>query len=138
MIRMLIPVLDSRGAIEAARFAVEIFLERGIAEVELLEILEPVDQGRAAAFHTHSALLRLEKRAMLQALLDTRAILDDAGVPYHWKRVFGHSVRAVAAYAATTRPDVMVIDASRMNFFRRLAVLVSLARLTVTPVTLVH
>lgn len=138
MIRMLIPVLDRRGAIEAARFAVGMFLERGITEVELLEILEPVDQGRAAAFHTRSSLLRQEKRAMLQALLDTRAILDDAGVPYHWKRVFGHSVQAVAAYAATTRPDVMVIDASHMGFFRRLAILASLARRTATPVTVVH
>jgi nucleotide-binding universal stress UspA family protein len=138
MIRMLIPVLDSRGAVEAARYAVFMYLEHGVTEVELLEVLEPVDQGRIAAFHTRSSLMRLEKHAMLKALIDVRAILEEAGVPYHWKRVFGHRTQAITDYAAKTRPDVMVIDTSHMGFFRRLAILASLARRTVTPVTMVH
>jgi hypothetical protein len=138
MLRMLIPVLDHAGAAEAARFAAFMYLERCVAEVELLEVLEPVDQGRAAAFHTRSSLLRQERRTMLKALIDARTILEEAGVPYHWKRVFGHSTKAVAAYAATSRPDVMVIDASHMSFFRRLAMLASLSRRTATPVTMVH
>ncbi len=138
MFRMLIPVLDNGGVVEAARFAAFMFLERCVTEVELLEVLEPVDQGRAAAFHSRSALVRLEKQAMLKALIEARAILDEAGVPYRWKRVFGHRTKAIAAYAATTQPDVMVIDASHMGFFRRLAMLAVLARRTPTPVTMVH
>jgi nucleotide-binding universal stress UspA family protein len=138
MIRMLIPVLDNGGAVEAARYAAFLFLERGVTEVELLEVLDPVDQGRAAAFHTRSALMRQEKHAMLKALIDARSILEEAGVPYRWKRVFGNRTRAIADYAAQTRPDAMVIDASHMGLFRRLAMLVSLARCTVTPVTWVH
>ncbi|MGA7776408.1 MAG: universal stress protein [Paraburkholderia sp.] len=138
MIRMLIPVLDNGGAVEAARFAAFMFLERGITEVELLEVLDPVDQGRAAAFHTRSSLVRHEKRSMLKALIDARTILEEAGVPYHWKRLFGHSTKAIAAYAAETRPDVMVIDASHMGFFRRLTMLASLTRRMATPVTMVH
>jgi hypothetical protein len=66
MIRMLIPVLDNGGAVEAARYAAFLFLERGVTEVELLEVLDPVDQGRAAAFHTRSSLMRQEKYAMLR------------------------------------------------------------------------
>ncbi|MFM0729752.1 universal stress protein [Paraburkholderia sediminicola] len=138
MIRMLIPVLDHGGAIEAARYAAFMFLERGVTEVELLEVLEPVDQGRAAAFHSRSSLVRQEKQAMLKALIDVRTILEEAGVPYHWKRVFGHRTKAIADYVATTQPDMMVIDASHMGFFRRLAMLASLSRRTVTPVTMVH
>ncbi|MFP3565110.1 universal stress protein [Paraburkholderia sp. SIMBA_030] len=138
MLRMLIPVLDRGGAVQAARFAAFMFLERCVTEVELLEVLEPVDQGRAAAFHTRSSLVRHEKQAMLSALIDARAILEEAGVPYRWKRVFGHSTKAVAAYAARTQPDVMVIDASRMGFFRRLTMLAGLSRRTITPVTMVH
>ncbi|MFL9933041.1 universal stress protein [Paraburkholderia sp. RL18-103-BIB-C] len=138
MIRMLIPVLDHGGAIEAARYAAFMFLERGITEVELLEVLRPVDQGRAAAFHNRSALLRREKRAMLKALIDVRTILDEAGVPYHWKRVFGYRTKAIADYAATRQADVIVIDASHMGFFRRLAMLALLSRRTLTPVTMVH
>ncbi|WP_345816974.1 universal stress protein (plasmid) [Paraburkholderia sp. PREW-6R] len=138
MIRMLIPVLDHRGAVEAARYAALMYLERGVTEVELLEVLEPGDHGRAAAFHTRSALIRHEKRTMLQALIDARTILEDAGVPYRWKRVFGHWTKAIADYSATSRPDVMVIDVSHMGFLRRLAMLASLSRCTVTPVTMVH
>jgi nucleotide-binding universal stress UspA family protein len=135
---MLIPVLDQAGAIEAARYAAFMFLERGISEVELLEVLEPVDQGRAAAFHSRSALVRQEKRAMLKALIDVRTILDEAGVPYHWKRVFGYRTKAIADYAAARQADVIVIDSSHMGFFRRLAMLALLSRRTVTPVTMVH
>jgi nucleotide-binding universal stress UspA family protein len=82
--------------------------------------------------------VRLEKQAMLGALIDARAILEEAGVPYKWKRVFGSRIKAIAAYAATTRPDVMVIDASHMGFFRRLLTLAGLSTRTVTPVTMVH
>ncbi|WP_166656285.1 universal stress protein [Paraburkholderia sp. BL10I2N1] len=114
------------------------FLERCVAEVALLEVLEPVDQGRAAAFHTRSSLVRREEQAMLKAMVDARRILEEAGVPYHWKRVFGHRTKAIADYATTTRPDVMVIDASHMGFFRRLAMLAALSWRTVTPVTMVH
>lgn len=138
MFRMLIPVLDNGGAVEAARFAAFMFLERCVTEVELLEVLEPVDQGRAAAFHSRNELVRMEEQAMLKALVDARTILEEAGVPYRWKRVFGHRTKAIAAYAATTQPDVMVIDASHMGFFRRLATLAGLARRTLTPVTMVH
>jgi nucleotide-binding universal stress UspA family protein len=75
---------------------------------------------------------------MLKALIDVRTILDEAGVPYHWKRVFGYRTKAIADYAATRQADVIVIDASHMGFFRRLAMLALLSRRTVTPVTMVH
>jgi hypothetical protein len=41
-----------------------LFLERCVTEVELLEILELVYQGRVALFHTRSSLVREEKRAV--------------------------------------------------------------------------
>jgi nucleotide-binding universal stress UspA family protein len=135
---MLIPILDQAGALEAARYAALMFRERGISEVELLEVLEPVDQGRAAAFHSRSSLLRREKRAMLKALIDVRAALDEAGVPYHWKRVFGYRTKAIADYATTRQADVIVIDASHMGLFRRVALLALLGRRTATQVTMVH
>jgi nucleotide-binding universal stress UspA family protein len=138
MFRMLIPVLDRGGAVEAARFAAFMFRERCVTEVELLEVVEPVDQGRAAAFHTRRSLLRLEAEPLLKALFDARAILEEAGVPYKRKRVVGHSTKAIADYAAATLPDVMVIDASHMGFFRRLATPAALSRRTMTPVTMVH
>jgi hypothetical protein len=89
MLRVLIPVINKEGALQAARHAAFLFAEHCVSEVELMEVLEPPDQGRASAFHSRGTLRLQEKRAMLSALSQTRAILDDAGVPYHWSRVFG-------------------------------------------------
>jgi nucleotide-binding universal stress UspA family protein len=138
MLRLLIPVVDQKGALQAARYAAFLFLENCVSEVELLEVLEPVDEGRAAAFHSRGALRRHEKEMMLSALVRTRTILDDAGVPYKWKRVFGHGTKAIAAYADRTQSDVVVIDASHLGFFRRLAMLAGLWHRTSTPVTMLH
>jgi nucleotide-binding universal stress UspA family protein len=101
-------------------------------------VLEPIDEGRAAAFHSRSALRRHEKRAMLDALMQTRKILEDAGVPYKWKRVFGHGAKTIAAYAAKTQSDVVVIAASHFGIFRRLAMLAKLYLAMTKPVTMVH
>jgi nucleotide-binding universal stress UspA family protein len=138
MLRLLIPVVDQKGALQAARYAAFLFLEKCVSEVELLEVLEPIDEGRAAAFHSRGALRRHEKEMMLSALVRTRTILDDAGVPYKWKRVFGHGTKAIAAYADRTQSDVVVIDASHLGFFRRLAMLAGLWHRTSTPVTMLH
>src|SRR5260370_15549675 len=133
MLRLLVGVVDHDGAVQAARYAAFLFLEHCVSEVELLEVLEPIDEGRAVAFHSRSALRRQEKLGMLSALIQTRSILDDAGVPYKWKRVFGRGAKTIATYAATTQSDVVVIDASHFGFFRRLAMLASLWRLTTHP-----
>jgi len=138
MLRLLIPVVGHDDAAQAARYAAFLYSEHCVSEIVLLEVLEPIDEGRTAAFHSRSALRRHEKRVMLGALVQTRSILDDAGVPYRWKRVFGHGAKAIAAYAAKAHPDVVVIDASHLGFFRRLTMLASLWRATTTPVTMLH
>ena len=138
MLRLLIPVTDHDGAVQAARYAAFLFLEHCVSEVEVLEVLEPIDEGRAVAFHSRSALRRHEKLAMLDALNRTCSVLKDAGVPYKLKRVFGHGAKAIAEYAAETQSDVVVIDASHFGFVRRLATLAKLWRETTTPVTMLH
>ncbi len=138
MLRLLIPVVGHVAALQAARHAAFLFAERCISEVELLEVLDDLGEGRAAAFHSRSALRRRETRLMRDALAQTRAILDDAGVPYRWKRVFGPPTRTIAAYIATDHADMVVIDGSHLGFFRRLAMLARLWRLSSAPVTMLH
>ncbi|HTI19328.1 MAG TPA: universal stress protein [Trinickia sp.] len=138
MLRLLIPIVDHDGAMQAARHAAFLYREHCAFEVTLLEVLAPVDEGRAAAFHSPSTLRRNEKRAMLDALVRTGKVLEDAGVPYKWKRVFGHGAQVIASYAAKTQSDVVVIDASHFGFFRRLGLLARLCLVTTKPVTLVH
>jgi hypothetical protein len=138
MLRLLIPVVDHDGATKAARYAASLFAQRCVSEIELLEVLEPVDGGRAAAFHSRGDLRRHEKQAMLDALIETRKVLDTAGVPYRSRRVFGHCAKTIAAHAAQMKSDVVLIDASHFGFFRRLTMFASLWRLTTTPVTMLH
>jgi nucleotide-binding universal stress UspA family protein len=111
MLRLLIPVVHHEGALKAARHAAFLFAERCVAGGELVEVLEPPEQGRMSAFHSPGALRLQQKRAMLSALNQTCAILDDARVPYHWTRVFGPVTETIAARAAAKQSDVVIVDA---------------------------
>lgn len=138
MLRLLIPVVDRGGAVLAARHAAFLFLEQCVAEVELLEVLEPADERRSVAAGSRDSLRLHEKLGMSGALIETRSILEDAGVPYKWKRVFGHGAKAIADYAKQKQSDVVVIDASHFSMLRRFALLAGLWRLMGTPVTMLH
>ncbi|MGF6656220.1 nucleotide-binding universal stress UspA family protein [Paraburkholderia youngii] len=138
MLKLLIPVLDDKGALEAARHGAFLFAEKCVSEVEVIEVLDDLTQGRVAAFHSRSALRKLEKERSRDALTQTRAILDESGVPYTWKRVFGPPERTIAKYAAKDHADIVVLDASHLGFFHRWTVLAKLWRLSSTPVTMLH
>jgi hypothetical protein len=141
MLRLLIPLIDKGGAPVAARHAAFLLRERCMAQVELLEVLPSLDYGRAAAFHSRARLLRRaqrEQQALHDACLRTRAILDDSGVPYTSYTVSGPAARTIAARAAEQQFDAVLIDASRYNLLRRIAMVLALWRRTFTPVTLLH
>ena len=138
MLKLLIPVLCQAGALEAARHAAFLFAEKCVAQVELIEVLEEVGEGRTVAFQSRSALRRREKLSMRDALTRTCAVLEDAGVPYTWKRIFGPPERTIAAYSAKNGSDVVVLDASGLGFIRRWWMLARLWRLSPTPITMLH
>jgi nucleotide-binding universal stress UspA family protein len=138
MLRVLIPVINKDGALQAARHAVFLFAEHCVSEVELVEVLEPLDEGRASAFHSRGALRLQEKRSMLRALSQTRAILDDGGVPYHWVRAFGPVAQTIAARAAEKQSDIVLMDASHLGFITRWLMMAKLWRRMQTPVTMLH
>ncbi|QBR01224.1 universal stress protein [Paraburkholderia pallida] len=138
MLKLLIPIIDRHGAREAARHGAFLFAERCVSEVEIVEVLDDPAYDRSVAFHSIGALRRREKQAMQDALLQTRAILDDAGVPYTWTRVFGPPERVIASSVERGRADIVVLDASGLGFLRKWSVLARLRRLMHTPVTLVQ
>ncbi len=135
MLRLLIPVVHHEGALQAARHAASLFAERGIAEVELVEVLE---QRGTTPFHSRVTLRLQRERTMSSARKETRAILDDAGVPYHWTRVFGPLAETIAARATARQSDVVIVDASQLEFLTRWWILAKLWRLSPTPVTMLR
>lgn len=137
MLKLLIPVICPAGALEAARHAAFLFAEKCVAHVEVIEILDDAAQSRAVAFHSRSALRRQEKDFMRDALTSTCAVLEDAGVPYTWKRIFGSAEKSIAAHA-NRGADVVVLDASRIGLLRRWLVLFRLWHLTRKPLTVLH
>jgi nucleotide-binding universal stress UspA family protein len=138
VLKVLIPIVSRRGAVEAARHSAFLFAEHCVAEVEIIEVLDDVGHDRASAFHSIGQLRRQEKDAMRDALQRTRAILDDAGVPYTWKRVFGHPGTQIATYARRGNADMVLLDATGLGFFSRWGMFAKLWRLSPAPVTLLH
>ena len=138
MLKLLIPVLSESGALEAARHAAFLFSEKCVAQVELVEVLEDAGQVRTAAFRSRAQWRRREKLIMLDALTRTRAVLDEAGVPYTWKRVFGPPERTIAACANSDQVDFVVLDAGGLGSLRKWSVLVRLWRLSSKPITMLH
>ncbi|RZF30448.1 universal stress protein [Paraburkholderia sp. UYCP14C] len=138
MLKLLIPVLGDKDATEAARHGAFLFAEKCVSEVEVIEVLDDLAQGRSGAFHSRSELHRSEKERARDALMQTCAVLDDAGVPYTWKRVFGPPERTIAQYAAKDHADIVVLDASHLGFFHRWTVLARLWRWSSIPVTMLH
>jgi nucleotide-binding universal stress UspA family protein len=138
LLKLLIPVLGDKGATEAARHGAFLFAEKCVSEVEVIEVLDDLTQGRTGAFHSRSELHRSQKEWAKNALMQTRAILDDAGVPYTWKRVFGPPERTIALYAARDHADIVVLDARHLGFLHRWTVLARLWRWSSVPVTMLH
>ncbi|QYD67983.1 universal stress protein [Paraburkholderia edwinii] len=138
MLKLLIPVVCRTGSLEAARHAAFLFGEKCVSQVELLEVLEETGEGRAAAFQSRAALRRHEKLLMRDALTRTCAVLEDAGVPYTWKRVFGPPGKTIASYAKSHGADVMVLDANGLGFFRKWGLFARLSRLSGVPITMIR
>jgi nucleotide-binding universal stress UspA family protein len=138
MLRLLIPVIHHDGALQAARHAAFLFAERCVSDVELVEVLEAPAWARASAFHSRGPLALYEKRGVLSALTQTRAILDDAGVPYRATQAFGPIAETIAARAAEKQADAVIVDASQLGFLTRWWIISRLLRLTRTPVTMLH
>ncbi|HTH62676.1 MAG TPA: universal stress protein [Paraburkholderia sp.] len=138
MLKLLIPIFDERGALEAARHGAFLFAEHCVSEIEVVEVLDDVEYDRTTAFWTIAMRGQQEGDAMRNALGRTRAILDDARVPYTWTQAFGTPARTIATYANRCRADIVVLDASRLGLVRKWSVLFGLRRFTRTPVTILQ
>jgi len=141
MIRLLVPVDGSEAAVAAVRHAAFLFREGSVEEVVLLNVQEPLEQGRPAAFHSLAELRELERRQGEWALNRACDILDDSEVRYSAVIGVGAIVPTIARAAEVNRCDGIVLATT---FWSRLKACFGgglparLMRRTPVPVTMVR
>ncbi|RWA53625.1 universal stress protein [Cupriavidus sp. UYMSc13B] len=140
MLRLLVPVNGSEHALDAVRHAAHMFLDHCVSDIVLLNVQEPLELGRAAAFHSVSALKDLSKKQGEAALKAARGILDDAGAKYVAEIKVGAVAKTIAACAATNRCDGIVMGTAGRSLVGALVagrLSNKLIRISSVPVTLV-
>ncbi|AOY95610.1 universal stress protein [Cupriavidus sp. USMAA2-4] len=141
MLKVLVPVNGSKHALDAVRHAAFMYRDKCVSDIVLLNVQEPLEAGRAAAFHRLDALRRLEARDGEAALQEARRILEDAGTPYVAQVKVGDIARTIADTAAANDCDAIVMGtAARSPMGALFAGHLSnrLLRLSRVPVTLVR
>ncbi len=140
MLRVLVPVNGSQHALDAVRHAAFLYRDHCVSEVVLLNVQEPLEFGRAGAFHSVETLHKLEAAEGEAALREARRILDDAGASYKAQIRFGNVAEMIAQAAAANDCDAIVMGSAARSpigglFSGRLSK--RLLKMSRVPVTLV-
>ena len=141
MLKLLVPVNGSRHALDAVRHAAFLYRDRCASDIVLLNVQEPIEGGRASAYHPLEMLRRLEEQSGEEALRPARSILDDAGANYTAQVKIGRVAETIAQMAAANQCDMIVMGpAGRTAVGSLMSSRLSdrLIRLSSIPVTLVR
>jgi nucleotide-binding universal stress UspA family protein len=112
MLRLLVAVNGSKHALDAVRHAVDLCKDRCASDVMLLNVQEHLEHGRAAAYHSCSALHDIEQKNGEAALQGARRIFDQAGIDYEAQIKIGPVARTIAQAAADHRCDAIVMGSA--------------------------
>ena len=140
MLKLLVPVDGSKHSLGAVLHAAHMSLDHCVSGIVLLNVQEPLEHGRAAAFHSLSALRDIEHKHGEAALQNARRILDDADANYVAQIEVGPVAKTIAQTAAAEHCDTIVMGTAAHSLAGawvagRLARQV--ARITSVPVTFV-
>ena len=140
MLKLLVPVNGSRHALDAVRHAAFLYRDRCASNIVLLNVQEPIEGGRASAYHRLETLRKLEEQSGEEALRQARSILDDAGASYVAEVKVGPVAQTIAQAAAANECDMIVMGtAARTALGSLMSSRLSnhLIRISRVPVTLV-
>ncbi|PRD80011.1 universal stress protein [Burkholderia multivorans] len=144
MLKLLVPVGHAPRSLQAVRHAAFLYRERCASEVVLVNVQPPLEATRLEAFHPLSRLRSIEEKFANDDLASARRILQEAGVRYSvvWK--VGPVAASIAAAAAETGCDEIVVVAPNrdpfhavMSMFRR-SMMDRLMRISNVPITAVR
>ncbi|CAB5280027.1 UspA domain-containing protein [Burkholderia multivorans] len=144
MLKLLVPVGHAPRSLQAVRHAAFLYRERCASEVVLVNVQPPLEATRLEAFHPLSRLRSIEEKFANDDLASARRILQEAGVRYSVVQKVGPVATSIAAAAAETGCDEIVVVAPKrdpfhtvMSMFRR-SVIDRLMRISNVPITTVR
>ncbi|KAB0639785.1 universal stress protein [Burkholderia stagnalis] len=144
MLKLLVPVGHSSRSLQAVRHATFLYRERCASEIVLINVQPPLEATRLEAYHPLSRLRDIERHFSEGELAKAERVLRDAGVAYSVVMKVGPVADTIAATAAETGCDEIVVVAPRhdplhslLSLFRR-SVLDRLVRISTIPVTAVQ
>jgi nucleotide-binding universal stress UspA family protein len=144
MLKLLVPVGHSPRALQAVRHATFLYRERCASEIVLINVQPPLESTRLEAYHPLSRLRQIEQDFAEAELAKAVQVLRDAGVKYSVVMKVGPVADTIAAAAAETGCDEIVVVAPRrdplhtlLSLFHR-SVLDRLVRISNIPVTAVQ
>ncbi|WP_176157685.1 universal stress protein [Burkholderia multivorans] len=144
MLKLLVPVGHAPRSLQAVRHAAFLYRERCASEVVLVNVQPPLEATRLEAFHPLSRLRSIEEKFANYDLASARRILQEAGVRYSVVRKVGPVAASIAAAAAETGCDEIVVVAPKrdpfhavMSMFGR-SVMDRLMRISNVPITAVR
>ncbi|KVZ26755.1 universal stress protein A [Burkholderia multivorans] len=144
MLKLLVPVGHAPRSLQAVRHAAFLYRERCASEVVLVNVQPPLEATRLEAFHPLSRLRSIEEKFANDDLASARRILQEAGVRYSVVRKVGPVAASIAAAAAETGCDEIVVVAPKrdplhavMSIFRH-STMDRLMRISNVPITTVR
>ncbi|KAB0643477.1 universal stress protein [Burkholderia latens] len=144
MLKLLVPVGHSPRSLQAVRHVTFLYSERCVSEVVLVNVQVPLEATRLEAFHPLSRLRAIEDKFACADLAMAERILREAGVRYSVVKKVGPVADTIAAVAAETGCDEIVVVGPRhgalhgvLSMFRR-SVMSRLLRISNVPVTAVQ
>ncbi|HKT67065.1 MAG TPA: universal stress protein [Burkholderia sp.] len=144
MLKLLVPVGHSPRSLQAVRHATFLYRERCASEIVLINVQPPLEATRLEAFHSLSRLRSIEDRFACDDLALAERMLREAEVRYSIVKKVGPVADTIAAVAAETGCDEIVVVAPRhdpfhtmLSMFRR-SMMGRLVRIANVPVTTVR
>ncbi|HDR8858182.1 universal stress protein [Burkholderia territorii] len=144
MLKLLVPVGHSPRSLQAVRHATFLYRERCASEIVLINVQPPLEATRLEAFHPLSRLRSIEDKFACADLAAAERVLREAGVQYSIVKKVGPVADTIAAVAAETGCDEIVVVAPRHDLFHQLlsifrdSVMGRLVRISNVPVTAVR
>lgn len=115
MPRILLPFDGSENALRAVEYACLISKGNPAIELRLLNVQDPIDDGRVSAYLSHEKIHALAIAAGERISQPAKALLDRSGIPYFADIRIDHIAKSIANYCRDQKCDSIVMGTRGMG-----------------------